>query len=63
MCCQEGNNPGVMILSEFTGAARCLAGARLVNPFDSNDFVEALNESLNLSEEGKYHFLLIIDYF
>jgi trehalose-6-phosphate synthase len=48
-----------LILSEFAGAARCLAGARLVNPFDSNDFVEAINEALTLSEEGRSFLLLV----
>lgn len=51
--CQNAENPGVLILSEFAGAARCFSGARLVNPFDTNDFVEALNESLCLPEEDR----------
>lgn len=53
VACQNSRSPGVLILSEFTGAARCLAGARLVNPFDTNDFVEAVNEALTLSEEDR----------
>lgn len=52
VACQGVENPGVVILSEFTGAARCLSGARLVNPFDTNDFADALHESLTISEEG-----------
>lgn len=53
VACQKSENPGVLILSEFTGAARCLSGARLVNPFDTNDFAEAMNEALTLAEEDR----------
>lgn len=37
---------GTLILSEFCGAAHCLPGARLVNPFNTVQIAEALHETL-----------------
>lgn len=50
--CQR--NTGVLVLSEFTGAARCLSGARLVNPFSKQDIAGAIAEALKTPEEGNF---------
>lgn len=36
---------GTLILSEFCGAAHCLPGARLVNPFNAAQLADALHET------------------
>ncbi len=38
----RGENPGTLLLSEFTGAASCLAGATLINPHDTDGVARAL---------------------
>jgi trehalose-6-phosphate synthase len=55
VACQD-DKKGVLILSELTGAARCLSGARLVNPFDKMDISDAIAEALTMSEEGDSHY-------
>ncbi|PVH17263.1 alpha,alpha-trehalose-phosphate synthase [UDP-forming] [Candidozyma duobushaemuli] len=52
IACQQENN-GVLILSEFAGAAQSLNGALIVNPWSSEDMCEAIKESLTLPEEKK----------
>lgn len=44
----QGKNPGVLILSEFAGAAQELVNALIVNPYDSNAVVESLNTALEM---------------
>jgi trehalose 6-phosphate synthase len=51
---QDPDDPGVLVLSRFAGAARQLAGAQmdgalLVNPHDTDAMVEALNGALRMS--------------
>jgi glucosylglycerol-phosphate synthase len=41
---------GVLVLSEFAGAAVELRGALLTNPFDANDLVETCYRALTLAE-------------
>jgi trehalose 6-phosphate synthase len=43
---QNGNDPGVLILSGFAGAARELTSALIVNPYDLDDMAEALHQAL-----------------
>lgn len=43
----------VLVLSQFTGAARELEDAVLVNPYDREQFAGALYEALNLTEEER----------
>lgn len=43
---------GTLILSEFTGAAHRLAGARLVNPHSTHDVARVLAESLESSPQS-----------
>ncbi|CAG8526243.1 10568_t:CDS:2, partial [Dentiscutata erythropus] len=47
--CQQKNN-GVLILSEFTGAAQCLDGPILVNPWNTYEFSDAIYEALTMDE-------------
>lgn len=47
---REGNN-GVLVLSEFTGAARELTEAILVNPYDRSSFAEAIRQAIELPAE------------
>jgi trehalose-6-phosphate synthase len=47
--------PGVLVLSEFAGAAVELKGALLTNPYDDEDMIKTLVAALNLSErESKF---------
>lgn len=47
--CQKGSN-GVLILSEFAGAAKNLPGAVLVNPWDVEGVSDAIFRSLEMAE-------------
>jgi trehalose 6-phosphate synthase/phosphatase len=42
----RGDRGGTLILSEFAGAAHYLAGARLVNPFDTSQLADAIYHAL-----------------
>jgi len=44
---------GVMILSEFTGAAQSLNGSIVVNPWNTEDVSNAIAEALNMPEDTK----------
>ncbi len=46
---QTGGN-GVLVLSEFAGAARELADALIVNPYDIEQFAEALRTGIEMDE-------------
>lgn len=53
---QEGSSgpPGVLVLSEFAGAAQSLgAGSILVNPWDTTDMAQSIHQALNMSEEER----------
>ena len=43
----------VLILSQFTGAARELTDALLVNPYATDHFAEAIKEALEMPADGK----------
>ena len=43
---QDPANPGVLVLSQFAGAANELASALIVNPYDRDDVASALNRAL-----------------
>jgi len=47
---QEPDNPGVLVLSQFAGAALELPEALLVNPFDSQEIAEALHRALTMPQ-------------
>ena len=42
---------GMLVLSQFTGAARELEEAILVNPYDRENFSDGINEALNLPKK------------
>lgn len=44
---------GVLILSEFAGAAEYLEGAILVNPYDIEDFSDCIKNALMMSQKEK----------
>lgn len=45
---QDGNDPGVLVLSRFAGAARELTDAVLVNPYDIDAMAEAIHQALTM---------------
>ncbi len=47
----SGNDRGVLVLSRFTGAARELEPALLVNPYDTVSFAEVLHQALTMPPE------------
>ncbi|KAJ3174032.1 Trehalose-6-P synthase/phosphatase complex synthase subunit [Irineochytrium annulatum] len=49
---QKSKN-GVLILSEFAGAAQSLNGALLVNPWDKAMLADAIYEAVSMSEESR----------
>jgi trehalose 6-phosphate synthase len=50
---QDPEDPGVLILSRFAGAARQLRDALIVNPFDEQSMVEALHRALKMPLEER----------
>ncbi len=50
---QNADDPGVLILSRFAGAARELAAALLVNPYDHEGVAIAINRALSMSLEER----------
>ena len=46
---QDADDPGVLVLSRFAGAARQLSGALIVNPFDAKDVADAMQKGLTMS--------------
>jgi len=47
IACQQENH-GVLVLSEFTGAAQSLNGAIIINPWNTEELAEAIHESLSM---------------
>ncbi|MDI6958501.1 trehalose-6-phosphate synthase [Pantoea sp. Pa-EAmG] len=45
---QDSNNPGVLILSHFAGAAEQMDGAIIVNPYDPDAIADAIHTALSL---------------
>ncbi len=50
LACQPEGGSGVLILSEFAGAAQELYGTLSVNPYDTDDMAEALHAALTRPE-------------
>jgi trehalose 6-phosphate synthase len=50
---QNPDNPGILILSRFAGAAKECEGALLVNPYDSGSVAEAIVRALEMSIEER----------
>ena len=47
---QDPDNPGVLVLSKFAGAAKQLNAALLVNPYDTTDVAERLHHALYMPQ-------------
>ena len=45
---QNPDDPGVLVLSRFAGAAHELEGALIVNPYDTDDVANALYRALTM---------------
>jgi len=45
---QDPEDPGVLVLSRFAGAAQELSGALIVNPLDIDGMADALNAALSM---------------
>ena len=58
---QDENDPGVLVLSRFAGAAEDLEEALIVNPYDIDDIAHALEQALTmpLDERRSRHVALI----
>lgn len=52
IACQQENH-GVLILSEFAGAAQSLHGAKIVNPWNTEDVAQAIYEALTMRAEDR----------
>ncbi|KAF9960319.1 Trehalose-6-P synthase/phosphatase complex synthase subunit [Modicella reniformis] len=52
ICCQQENR-GVLILSEFAGAAQSLNGSIIVNPWNTGELANAIYEAVTMSEETR----------
>ncbi|PPQ26654.1 alpha,alpha-trehalose-phosphate synthase (UDP-forming) [Rhodopila globiformis] len=50
---QDPEEPGVLILSEFAGAARELDAALLVNPYDERGMAQAMDRALSMPVEER----------
>lgn len=50
---QDPDDPGVLVLSHFAGAAAELTNALLVNPHDPEDITEALHAALTMGPEER----------
>jgi trehalose 6-phosphate synthase len=46
---QDPSNPGVLILSQFAGAAQELTSALIVNPYDQAGMAQAIQQGLNMT--------------
>jgi len=52
LACQQQKN-GVLILSEFAGAAQELPNALIINPYNINEVAQAIDQALHLDEQQK----------
>jgi trehalose 6-phosphate synthase len=50
---QDPNDPGVLVLSRFAGAARQMADAVIVNPFSHEEVSEGLKRALTMGREER----------
>ena len=58
---QDPEDPGVLVLSRFAGAAEIFDGALQVNPFDTDETAEALRMALDMSldeRRSRWHGLM-----
>lgn len=50
---QDPDDPGVLVLSQFAGAAEEMSEALIVNPYDSNDMAQKLYQALTMPIEER----------
>ena len=50
---QDENDPGVLILSQFAGAAEAMDQALIVNPYDKDEVAEALQTAIKMPLEER----------
>ena len=50
---QDENNPGVLVLSRFAGAAEDLVEALIVNPYDPDEVAEAMQQAITMPIEER----------
>ncbi|NGM23312.1 trehalose-6-phosphate synthase [Roseomonas stagni] len=50
---QDADDPGVLVLSRFAGAAQEMEGALLVNPLDPDDIAEALDVAMDMPADER----------
>jgi trehalose 6-phosphate synthase len=50
---QDPQNPGVLVLSQFAGAAQELTEALVVNPFDPDGIADAMHLALTMPPEER----------
>lgn len=50
---QNPHDPGVLVLSRFAGAARELDAALIINPYDTDEMVQALARALDMTLEER----------
>jgi trehalose 6-phosphate synthase len=53
LAAQDPDDPGVLILSRFAGAAAHLTEALIVNPYDPDEIAEALHMALTMSDADR----------
>ena len=47
------NNHGVLILSEFAGAAQSLNGSIIINPWNTDETAQSIYDALNMSKKER----------
>lgn len=50
---EDGSSAGVLVLSEFAGAARDLSDAIIVNPYDTEDFANAILQAFIMDSKER----------
>ena len=50
---QDPEDPGVLVLSQFAGAAEQMEGAILINPYDSSAIASAVKRAINMGLEER----------
>jgi len=53
LACQDDADPGVLVLSEFAGAAQELVNAIIVNPYNKIEVANAIDQALTMSREER----------
>ncbi|MFK7733580.1 MAG: bifunctional alpha,alpha-trehalose-phosphate synthase (UDP-forming)/trehalose-phosphatase [Pseudomonadales bacterium] len=53
LACQDDSDPGVLVLSEFAGAAQELVNAIIVNPYNKVEVANAIDQALNMDLEER----------